>query len=97
MRAGFVHKYQTRRGDVCDRCEEGVAPGRNAFGVAFLGNEGLFLRNSRCGCGDELEAEILGAPMKVVKHALPVAFFVAGNDRVRVAHAESHGVVEENG
>ena len=44
MRAGFVHKNQTRRGDVCDRREEGIAPGRNAFGVAFLGNQGLFLR-----------------------------------------------------
>jgi len=35
--------------------------------------------------------------MKVVKHALPVAFLVVGNARVRVAHAEAHGVVEEIG
>jgi len=44
VRAGFVHKNQTRRGDGGNRFEEAFAPGRNAWGVAFLGNEGLFFR-----------------------------------------------------
>lgn len=44
VRAGFVHRYQMRRGDAADRLEEGVAPGRSAFRVVFLGNEGPTFR-----------------------------------------------------
>jgi hypothetical protein len=39
--AGLVHRYRTRRGDGSDHPEEASETGRGAFGVAFLGDQGL--------------------------------------------------------